>query len=62
MVRVNVQAIKNGLYTNTVVQTETFDLNKKDVMYPEEFHSLVKELQEQLAEGKIDRILIQRAP
>jgi len=62
MVRVSVQAIKNGLYSNTVVQTETFDMNTEAAMYPDEFYSLVKELQEQLAEGRIDRILIQRAP
>jgi hypothetical protein len=62
MVRVSVQGIKNGLYANTVVQTETFDMNTEGAMYPDEFYSVVKELQEQLAEAKIDRILIQRAP
>jgi hypothetical protein len=62
MVRVSVQGIKNGLYANTVVQTETFDMNREGILYPDEFYSVVKELQEQLAEGKIDRILIQRAP
>jgi len=62
MVRVSVQGIKNGLYANTVVETETFDMNTKEGMYPDEFYTFVKHLQEQLAEAKIDRILIQRAP
>ena len=62
MVRVSVEGIKNGLYANTVVQTETFDMNTEAAMFPDEFYSFVKELQEQLAEGKIDRILIQRRP
>jgi hypothetical protein len=62
MVRVSVEGIKNGLYANTVVQTETFDMNTEAAMFPDEFCSFVKELQEELAEGKIDRILIQRRP
>jgi len=62
MVRVSVEGIKNGLYANTVVQTETFDMNTGVAMFPDEFYSFVKELQEELAEGKIDRILIQRRP
>jgi hypothetical protein len=62
MVRVSVEGIKNGLYANTVVQTRAFDMNAEAVMLPDEFYSFVKELQEQLAEGKIDRILIQRRP
>ena len=41
---------------------KTFDMNAEAVMFPDEFYSFVKELQEQLAEGKIDRILIQRWP
>ncbi len=62
MVRVSVEGIKNGLYANTVAQTKTFDMNTEVAMFPDEFYSFVKELQEQLAEGKIDRILIQRRP
>jgi hypothetical protein len=62
MVRVSVEGIKNGLYANTVTQTKTFDMNTESAMFPDEFYSFVKELQEQLAEGKIDRILIQRRP
>ena len=62
VVRVSVEGIKTGLYANTVVQTKTFDMNTEATMFPDEFYSFVKELQEQLAEGKIDRILIQRRP
>ena len=62
MVRVSVEGIKNGLYANTVAKTKTFDINTEVAMFPDEFYSFVKELQEQLAEGKIDRILIQRRP
>jgi hypothetical protein len=62
MVRVSVEGIKNGLYANTMAQTKKFDMNTESAMFPDEFYSFVKELQEQLAEGKIDRILIQRRP
>jgi hypothetical protein len=62
VVRVSVEGIKNGLYVNTVAQTKTFDMNTEATMFPDEFYSFVKDLQEQLAEGKIDRILIQRRP
>jgi hypothetical protein len=58
MMRVSVEGIKNGLYANTVAQTKTFDMNAEAVMFPDESYSFVKEVQEQLAEGKIDRILI----
>jgi hypothetical protein len=37
-------------------------MNTEAAMFPDEFYSFVKELQEQLAEGKIDKILIQRRP
>ena len=62
MVRVSVEGIKNGLYVNTVAQTKTFDMNTEAAMFPDEFYSFVKDLQEQLAQGIIDRILIQRRP
>ena len=62
VVRVSVEGIKTGLYANTVVQTKTFDMNKEAAMFPDEFYSFVKELQEQLAQGIIDRMLIQRRP
>jgi hypothetical protein len=62
VVRVSVEGIKTGLYVNTVVQTKTFDMNTEATMFPDEFYSFVKELQEQLAQGIIDRMLIQRRP
>jgi uncharacterized protein (DUF2141 family) len=62
VVRVSVEGIKTGLYANTVVQTKTFDMNTEAAMFPDEFYSFVKELQEQLAQGIIDRMLIQRRP
>jgi hypothetical protein len=62
VVRVSVEGIKTGLYANTVVQTKTFDMNTEATMFPDEFYSFVKELQEQLAQGIIDRMLIQRRP
>ena len=62
VVRVSVEGIKTGLCANTVVQTKTFDMNTEAAMFPDEFYSFVKELQGQLAEGKIDRILIERRP
>jgi hypothetical protein len=62
VVRVSVEGIKTGLYVNTVVQTKTFDMNTEAAMFPDEFYSFVKELQEQLAQGIIDRMLIQRRP
>jgi hypothetical protein len=60
MVRVSVEGTKNSLYANTVAETKTFDMNAEAAMFPDEFYSFVKDLQEQLAERKIDRILIQR--
>ena len=62
VVRVSAEGIKTGLYANTVVQTKTFDMNTEAAMFPDEFYSFVKELQEQLAQGIIDRMLIQRRP
>jgi hypothetical protein len=62
VVRVSVEGIKTGLYANTVVQTKTFDMNTEAAMFPDEFYRFVKELQEQLAQGIIDRMLIQRRP
>ena len=62
VVRVCVEGIKNGLHVNTVAQTKTFDMNTEAAMFPDEFYSFVKELQQQLAQGTIDRIFIQRRP
>jgi hypothetical protein len=62
VVRVSVEGIKNGLYVNTVTQTKTFDMNTEATMFPDEFYSFVKELQEQLAEGRIDRYSYKDGP
>lgn len=43
-----------------VVDSKTFAMNTNTAMYPDEFYSYVNDLQEQLAEGKVDKIVIER--